>query len=231
MKIIPVSQDNIKEFLDARRATIRGSNAKATEPPARKGGESAGFWQLVGEMLTIPRDIEEVPMRRGHRLENEAIDKLSKKLGIEFNKDPQMWQSDTDEAQQISPDGAEPGNSPTYAAEVKNLTEGKHFKYLYKSRGFEGNPIDLVPDELGAFYKHQAIQYFVVNENLETLYFTLHCPDAAYEEHELVVITIKRNDVQGLVTAQDRLQKSTLIKARNIVHELVSDIKVSQTIK
>lgn len=228
MKIIPVSQDNIKEFLDARRATIRGSNAKATEPPLRKGGDSAGFWQLVGEMLTIPRELEELPMRRGHRLENEALDKVSKKLGLEFNIDPQMWQSDTDEAQQISPDGAEPGLTPTYAAEIKNLTEGKHFKYLYKARGFEGNPIDLVPDEQGAYYKHQAIQYFVVNELLKTLYFVLHCPDAAYEEHELVIIVINRSDVQGLVTAQDRIQKDTLIKARNIVHELVADIKVLQ---
>lgn len=224
MKIIPVSQEDRRVWLENRRAKITGSVAKSVTPLTRGADKTpAGFWQLVGEMLTIMPD-EEKPMDRGHRLENEAIEKLSKKLGKPFNNDPQMWQSETDDAQAVSPDAAELGSKPTYAAEVKNLNEGKHFKYLYKARSFEGNPIDLIPNEAGAYYKEQTIQYFVVNENLQTVYFALHNPDAIYEEHELVIITITRADVLELISEQDRTQKETLERARSIVKELTKEL-------
>lgn len=225
MQIIKLEEDELYKWREKRRAKIMGSVAKALNPLTRGTDRTpAGFWQLVGEMLTImPED--ELAMARGHRLEKTAIEKMAEKLGLEFDSGLVIWLSSDDPDQGVSPDAAEPGDNPTYAAEAKNLKEGKHFKYLYKQRSFVGNPIDLVPNEQGAYYKEQCLQYFVTNENLNTLYFGLHNPDAKFEEHELVIITIHRADVLELIHAQDTNQKKALEQARKIVKELTEGIR------
>lgn len=229
MQIKRFSDDDLKGWREERRAKITGSTSKGIVPLSRGADRTpAGFWQLVGEMLTIMPD-DDTPMNRGHRLEKDAIEKLADKTGLEFDKGKVIWESDEDSAKAVSPDAAEPGDNPTYAAEVKNLNEGKHFKYLYKQKSFIGNPIDLVPNEQYASYKEQVIQYFVVNDNLKTLYFALHHPDAIYEEHELVIITIHRADVLEDISAQDRIQKDTLERARSIVAELTQEYQHAHT--
>lgn len=224
MRITRFDEGEHLAWMEKRRAKITGSVAKSVKPLSRGADRTpAGFWKLVGEMLTIMPDTE-LPMDRGHRLEEPAIVKLSRKVGLEFNSDKVIWESDKDNQQAVSPDAAEPGDKPTYAAEVKNLAEGKHFKYLYKAKSFQGNPIDLLPDETGAQFKDQVVQYFVVNEDLKTMFFALHNPDTIYEEHELVVITIHRADVLELIAEQDRTQKETLERARSIVKELCAGL-------
>lgn len=223
MQIIRFAEDELNKWREKRRAKIMGSNAKSLNPLTRGADRTpAGFWKLVGEMLTIMPD-DELAMNRGHRLEKTALEKVSAKLGLPFDDGLLMWLSD-DSRQGVSPDGAEPCEKPTYAAEVKNLEAGKHFKYLYKARTFVGNPIDLVPNETGATFKEQCLQYFVINENLNTLYFGLHNPDTIYEEHELVIITIHRADVLELITAQNTNQKIILEQAKKIVSELTEGL-------
>ena len=224
MQIIRFGENDLRAWMERRRAKITGSVAKSVKPLSKGVDRTpAGFWKLVGEMLTIMPDVE-LPMDRGHRLEEPATVKLSHKVGLEFSSEKVIWESDQDNQQAVSPDPAEPGDNPTYAAELKNLAEGKHFKYLYKAKTFQGNPIDLVPNETGAMFKDQVVQYFVVNEDLKTLYFGLHNPDAIYEEHELVVITIHRADILELIAEQDNSQKQTLERARSIVQELVANL-------
>lgn len=226
MKIIPVSQDDRAKWLEERWGKIGGSTAKKLYP--LKYGEDKtpqGFWDLVGEMLTIMPD-GEAPMSAGHTHENEAIDKLSEVINKPFNNDAQMWQSSKYSRITVSPDGAEPGSNPTYACEVKNLGVGKHFKYLYKARGYKGNPINLVPNEAGAFYKEQAIQYFVVNEELQDLYFGLHNKWAMYKEHELVIIHVRRSDVRDLIILQEEIQRDSIKRAQTIIRELTIGLKI-----
>lgn len=65
--------------------------------------------------------------------------------------------------------------------------------------------IDFIPDT----YRAQAIQYFVVCDTLETLYFSLYDP-RIYSNARHQTIPIHRKDIQPLITAHKRKQLNTL---------------------
>ena len=74
---------------------------------------------------------------------------------------------------------------------------------------------DVLRDDLTAFdfvpdvYKDQVVQYFVVNDNLKTVYFTM-LDDRVYCPLSHVVMTVRREDVQDKVEKQLESERRTL---------------------
>lgn len=65
--------------------------------------------------------------------------------------------------------------------------------------------IDFVPDA----YRAQALQYFVVCDTLETLYFSMYDP-RIYGGARHQIIPINRKDIQPLIAEHKRKQLNTL---------------------
>jgi len=129
-----------------------------------KQPKKSGFYETIAERLAIDPD-GEYPMARGLRLESEAADKFAKI----YNKELEVvgcWQSDDDQRIINSPDRAvkpTKGNKIKEAVEIKCLNSASHIQAVVEDR---------IPDE----YTSQVIQYFIVNDDLATLYFVFYDP-------------------------------------------------------
>lgn len=121
-------------------------------------------------------------MARGHILEPEALEAFEQKTGKKLDEDSVVWVSDWDENIYISPDGTitDKDGKVREAVEVKCLDSHKVVEaYLTKH----------IPSE----YKPQIVKYFVVNEDLETLYFVIYTD--VIPGLELQIFEIKRDEV------------------------------------
>jgi len=225
MKIIRVSQsEDRQQWLDLRRGKISGSKAKGVKPLTRGTDRTpAGFWELLAENLAIAKD-GEPEKDRGLRFENEALIKTAKQYKLKLDLDPGMWVSDFDADISVSPDSAEQGDKPTYAVEAKCLDSKNHLRGLVRDRTAkktkEYNPLNSLKISSQCDFVDQAVQYFVVNEQLETLYFALYDDRMALDHLMLHVITIKREHVRELVEAQLEAQKDILKEVRKLIKEL-----------
>lgn len=163
-----VKFENREEWLFARRGKITGTRLKDLWSP--RGTDKIGFYELIAERLGVPPDDSETPMERGSRLEGDAIDRFSAETGKIVDKSMVIWQRDENENIAISPDGIV--LDELAAVEAKCLSSARHIE-AYVKRFIDGaTDWDAVPDE----YRHQAIQYFVTNDALETLYFVFFDP-------------------------------------------------------
>lgn len=196
----------------------------------------AEFWSFLAEMWADPAD-GEPPMARGHRLENENIRQACEKLGIDtatVEFDTGMWVHDDDERIAISPDAHEKAEQPTFAFEAKSLGTRNHLMAVvpyslwhdlhYGDMVVATNAVhdmllalfpEVLRDDLTAFdfvpdaYKAQVLQYFVVNDNLQTVYFTM-LDDRVYCNLSHVVMPVRREDVQDKVGKQLESERQTL---------------------
>jgi len=124
-----------------------------------------GFYELIAEYLSIDPD-DENRMDRGTRLEPEArawFESTYKKKVEEVG----MCMSDVDDRIYNSPDGlirkSPKSRKYTEALEIKCLAPARHIQAVVEKQ---------VPEE----YWSQMMQYFVVNEDLETLWWVFHDP-------------------------------------------------------
>lgn len=175
------------------------------------------FWALVGERLGEPITDGLRPMERGTFLEPFNIEKTLARLGIDpetCELDPAMWVDDS-LALAVSPDAHEKSDTPSWAIECKSLGFAEHVKavasFLYKKQ--EDFPAELFPvlhdvvgvdDPLAGVpvqYRAQVLQYFVVNPDLQVLYFSLYLPELG-ERLGHVVVPLERDRVAGLVAVQ-----------------------------
>jgi hypothetical protein len=222
MRIIHLSQQNDREaWLQMRRGKIGGTTAKGVTPLSRGADRTPqGFWKLLAEKLSVEADGEPV-MDRGLRLENESLARTAKQFNLNLDLDPGMWISDDNEDISLSPDGSEADtDKPTYAVESKSLSSDNHLKHVVldlRARKQDGyNPINQVPKD----YREQCLQYFVVNQDLQTLYFTLYDDRIALDDLVHHVIIINREDVLGGIVDQRRVQIETLEKVNRLIEEL-----------
>jgi hypothetical protein len=189
-----------------------------------------GFWHLLAEKVSIAPDGEKAT-DRGHRLEDEALMRLADELDLKMDLKPGFWESDIDEDIASSPDGAEQvddtiGQLPTWAAEAKCLSSANHLKYVITDRRARKRPLyrayDSIPNDKSASYREQALQYFVVNEKLETLYFVFYddriSPEV--EGYDFHYLTIKREDVADLVQAQKYHEIDTLVRVNKLIADM-----------
>lgn len=193
------------------------------------------FWKFLAETMAEQPDGEN-PMERGHRLEPENIQLTLQQLGYKEKDcitDCGIWESDDDPRIACSPDAYQNSTNPTWAIECKSLGSAYHLQAVIpwmvhsqriRQREIPGNladvaaqilpptatslkatNMDFIPDA----YKAQVLQYFVVCDTLETLYFSMYDP-RVYGDARHQVIPINRGSIQPLITSHKRKQLNTL---------------------
>jgi predicted phage-related endonuclease len=176
-------------WLDARVGRITGTRAKDTINK-RGGTPKAGFYQLIAERVALPANGENA-MDRGHRLEDEAVQRFTKETKKKVNTDLAIWFRDDNEDIAVSPDGR---IGQTEAVEVKCLNSAAHIEAILTKE---------IPSE----YEYQALQYFVVNDKLKKLYVVFYDPRMP---RDFFYITLHRKDVQEKVTALLEAEREAL---------------------
>lgn len=193
-----------QEWLNAREGLITGTRLKDILPKQRGTGYRAGFYEILALRVAVPPSAES-PMDRGKRLEEEAMEEFEKATGKKVNKDLVIWFRDDDENIAISPDGS---INSKEAVEVKCLSSAKHLEaWLTK----------MIPSE----YEAQVIQYFIVNEKLETLYFVFYDPRLPRSEFHLEV---KREEVADKIEEYLEFEKQALAKLKELEDKLTFTI-------
>ena len=223
MIILPIEQ-NSQEWRDWRIGRIMGSKAKGVMPLTRGADRTPkGYWHLLAEKVCVPRDGEDAKLR-GHRLEQQAIQEFELMYGKKANLEPGVWQSSFSDDIAISPDAAEPSERPTWAVEVKCLNDADHLMYTIKDKRAKKlddySAIAQVPSE----YKLQVIQYFVVNEDMQTLFFVLHDENVVVDSYRTHVIEIHRKDIEGDIELSKDTQLATLQSIREDIEEMMNEV-------
>lgn len=217
----------------------QGYDIKITEAEAKNKRLKVGvdFWKFLAELWAEPAD-GEPPMERGHRLEPENIEITLRALGFDPGScvtDCGIWESDDDDRIACSPDAYENTEKPTWAIECKSLGSAYHLQTVVpwmmhtdtmrthianlkpelvdvieqvlpeytldpKATGF-----DFIPDQ----YKAQVLQYFVVCESLNVLYFSMYDPRVVRDAHHQV-IPVYRKDITDQIEEHKRRQLATL---------------------
>jgi putative phage-type endonuclease len=188
------------DWLEGRKGKITGSVLKDIVVK-RGSGEKVGFYQIIADRISQKTD--EDPMERGSRLEPEAIDVFSSKIGKDIDTSLVIWERDDNPSIAISPDGF---MGETEAVEVKCLSGAKHIESYLTNK---------IPEE----YHYQVLQYFIVNEKLETLYFVLYNPEMP-EKIQMHYFIISRKDVQDQVDTYTAYQKEKLATIDEIINTL-----------
>lgn len=221
-----------KYFQQAQDYDTRILEAEAKNKRLKVGID---FWKFLAETMAEQPDREN-PMERGHRLEPENILLTLQQLGYQQADcitDCGIWESDEDDRIACSPDAYENSENPTWAIECKSLGSAYHLQAVIPwmvhtqcirhrtipkplddvaaqvlpaeatSRAATG--IDFIPDT----YRAQALQYFVVCDTLETLYFSMYDP-RVYGDARHQIIPIYRKDIEPLIAEHKRKQLNTL---------------------
>lgn len=192
-----------EEWLEAREPRITSTKLKdlvAVRGTAKKDG----FYQLIAARLAIDEDGDEDPMERGHRLEKEALVRLSAATGHLFiHSDNEIWESDENPYIACSPDGYTKNH--LRAAEVKALKASIHIKAWHTQK---------IPNE----YKLQAIQPFIVNEKLKKLYFCFLDPRVVALPFHYIVV--HRKDIEKDIEKYKAYQLKELAEVDEIVAQL-----------
>lgn len=222
MQIIKVSQTQDREaWLELRRGVITGSKAKKVAAPKRGNKTPAGVYELLADQLAIAKDGE--PERdRGLRLENEALLLTQDRYNLDLNLDAGLWLSD-DGKRGVSPDAAQVSDTPRYAAEAKCLDSKNHLQAIindYEAKQLDDyNPVNSL--RIGnEDYSYQVIQYFMINDNLEQVYFTLYDDRIVLENVMHYVIVIERQHVIDRVTEQEVEQRAVINQVNKMIEIL-----------
>lgn len=193
------------------------------------------FWKFLAETMAEQPDREN-PMERGHRLEPENITLTLQQLGYRQEDcitDCGIWESDEDPRLACSPDAYQNSDDPTWAIECKSLGSAYHLQAVIpwmihsqlirqhtltdsladaaaqvlpaEATSLKATGMDFIPDT----YKAQVLQYFVVCDTLETLYFSMYDP-RVYGDARHQIIPIHRKDIQPLIDEHKQKQLNTL---------------------
>lgn len=193
------------------------------------------FWKFLAETMAEQPDSEN-PMARGHRLEPENITLTLQQLGYQQKDcitDCGIWESDEDPRLACSPDAYQASENPTWAIECKSLGSAYHLQatipwmihsqYIRQhtlpdeladiaaqvlppeATSLKATGMDFIPDT----YQAQALQYFVVCDTLETLYFSMYDP-RVYGDARHQIIPVHRKDIKPLIANHKRKQLNTL---------------------
>lgn len=164
--------------------------------------KKVGFYKLIAERLAIAPDGES-PMDRGHRIEEEALQRLAKELDRPVDSSLVMWMREDNENIAVSPDGV---LSDIEAAEVKCLASEKHIEALLTKK---------VPSD----YVEQVIQYFTVNDKLQMLFFVFYDPRIGFGK-DFFYLEITRGEMQEQVELYLALEQQAIEEVNAIVNEL-----------
>ena len=193
------------------------------------------FWKFLAETMAEQPDGEN-PMERGHRLEPENIQLTLQQLGYKQDNcitDCGIWESDEDNRIACSPDAYQASENPTWAIECKSLGSAYHLQAVIPwmihtqlirqhtlpdnladaaarvlpetATSLNATGIDFIPNT----YQAQVLQYFVVCDTLETLYFSMYDP-RVYGDARHQIIPVHRKDIKPLITDHKHKQLNVL---------------------
>lgn len=231
-----------EEWLNARRGVITGTAAKTIKPLSRKGktgNQPMGFWELAAEIVSVEENGGvETALDRGTRLENENAEICVQKMNLQNPKyDCGIWLTD-DRRLGYSPDAAEDAELPKWAIECKSLKTAEHlylavkdlfaigqlpdeFETLFPARVGEYRGIDSVAEE----HQYQVRQAFVVNPELEVLYYSLYDPriveTGALAKIRHHVIIVRREEMGEDVSGQKEMVETQALAVRKLVKALL----------
>jgi len=193
MRIIEVEQGS-DEWKAFREGKITGTKIGKIWAKSRKTGElydtsktNLQFYQVMAERLAVATadGISDMSaMERGKLLENEAVQTATERLGLNNWTTDNVWQDDTDDSYLCSPDAYENTDKPKWAMEVKCLSSANHIKAIYENKP----PYEYWP---------QVVNYFLINDSLEALYFVMYDPRFFNEELQLKIFTIHREQLES----------------------------------
>ena len=157
----------------------------------------------------IPEGATYSAMLRGQILEDEARELISEKLGKKIIPG-RVWQSEVNEYMICSPDGeiVDDTGKVSEAVEIKCLDSWKVVKAYYEKHP----PLD---------YEAQIIQYFLVNENLQKLYFCIYSDVFTNPDLGLQIFELKREDYREKIELTGRVQNATLGLVEREVQKLM----------
>lgn len=197
------------EWEQFRLGKITGSRLK--DLIVKRGTEmKKGYYDLIAERLTQPHESDDIPaMQRGNVLEPQAVTLFMEEMLYtegtpleEWEAGLVIWQREDNLSIALSPDCYHVDFEK--AVEVKCLNSGEHIKaYLTKE----------IPD----VYEEQVVQYFIVNDKLETLYFAMFDPRFILDKHKFFFLTIKRKDIEAKITDYYTQQLNMLARVEAIV--------------
>lgn len=196
-----LTYESREDWFAARRGKITGTRVK--DLIVKRGtGKKKAYYELIAERLAVEPDTEETAMDRGTRLEDEAIQKFIEATGKELDTSLVIWAREDNESIAISPD-AFSGNK--IAVEAKCLSSASHIEAW-------------LTQEIPAEYYDQALQYFVVNDELETLFFCFY--DSRIPCKDFFWIEMSRESVKEKVEEYLKYEQDTLAEINEIVNSL-----------
>lgn len=187
MRVIEIEQGST-EWLSFREGKRTGTTLGRLFAKSRKTGELYDtekplitFYQKVAERLAegTGDDGLESSRERGKDLEEDAIKEAEQRLGLKLIRG-NVWQAD--DANHIESPDAYTQDLKT-AVEIKCLSSARHIQAICENRP---------PQEYYAEY----INYFLVNDKLETLYIFLYDPRFLLEHLCWHAFELKRKDIE-----------------------------------
>ena len=188
MKIIEVEQGST-EWMSFREGKRTGTTIGKIFAKSRKTGEMYDtekplitFYQKVAERLaegTGDDDGLESSRERGKDLEEEAIKEAEQQLGLTLIRG-NVWQAD--DANHIESPDAYTDDLKT-AVEVKCLSSARHIQSIVEDKP----PVEYWPEYLN---------YFLVNDKLDTLWVFLYDPRFLLEHLRWHAFKIRRSDIE-----------------------------------
>lgn len=188
MKVIEIEQGT-PEWMSFREGKRTGTSIGKLFAKSRVQGELYDtdkplitMYQKIAERLaegTADDDGLESSRERGKDLEDEAITEAEQKLGLSLIRG-NVWQDSDDPNHIESPD-----------AYTKDLKTAVEIKCLSSARHIQAICLNEPPKEYWAEY----LNYFLVNDKLQTLYVFLYDPRFMYEHLKTKAFKIDRSDV------------------------------------
>jgi len=199
--MITKTYESREDWLAARRGKITGTRVK--DLIVKRGtGKKKAYYELIAERLAVEPDTEETPMDRGTRLEADGMQKFTEATGKEVDTSLVIWERDDNSSIAISPDGF---IGTKIALEMKCLSSASHIEAW-------------LTQEIPSEYEDQALQYFVCNDELETLFVCFYDPRIPCKE--FFWIEMNRETVKEKVVGYLKYEQDTLAEINNIVANL-----------
>lgn len=217
MKIVDIDQ-NSEEWLEFRKGKSGGSafgklfKVNGKKNMCLKDEVKDQFFVMLAERVARPmtpndyldRVPEGIPFSwavRGHILEPEAAKAFELKYGVILDEG-KVWASDDNLNSYVSPDRAITSSDGKIreAVEIKCLSSEKVLK-VWWSRRFCSD-FDAIPTNE---YKAQVIKYFLVNSDLEKVYWVVYTD--LIPSLELQVLEIKRTDIEPYISEAKDTEK------------------------
>lgn len=187
-----------------RKGKITGTGLKKIVGTA--AARNKYFYELLAERLVIDDGQDVSPMERGADMEDMAIEffevgtgKIVDKIGFITRDDNSYIAS--------SPDGLIKNKGKyTEAIEVKCPSSAVYLEAWLENA---------IPKE----YYPQVIQYFIVNEDLKTLYFVLFDPRVTV--HPMHIIEVKRAEIEETIEEYRLAEEIMLTNVENKLAKII----------